>query len=161
MLLLIIIIIIVISILASSDGQDTTANAVKAKKAKVDTKGTLDNAASDPLNLKSVIWEREADKSTWTKYSADQVTIINEAFKTGKTDVDLTDGKSEVTVIFERMVQRNKKSGWEKRIRCVSADGSSDPDERKSNTVKFKHYCLNGIILPVTAKYFMVFVFPF
>jgi len=96
----------------------------------------LDTAASDTRNLKSVIWEREADKSTWTKYSADQVTIINEAFKSGKTEADFTDGKSEVTVIFERMVQRNKKSGWEKRIRCVLADGSSDPDERKSNNVK-------------------------
>jgi len=96
----------------------------------------LDTAASDTRNLKSVIWEREADKSTWTKYSADQVMIINEAFKSGKTEADFTDGKSEVTLIFERMVQRNKKSGWEKRIRCVLADGSSDPDERKSNNVK-------------------------
>ena len=131
-------IIIIISILASSDGQDATADGVKAKKAKVDTNGTLHTAASDPRNLKSVIWEREADKSTWTKYSADQVAIINEAFKTGKTGADFTDGKSEVTVIFERMVQRNKKSGWEKRIRCVLADGSSDPDECKSNNVKSK-----------------------
>lgn len=114
---------------SSSDGQDATADGVKAKKAKVDTNGTLHTAASDPRNLKSVIWEREADKSTWTKFSADQVAIINEAFKTGKTGADFTDGKSEVTVIFERMVQRNKKSGWEKRIRCVLADGSSDPDE--------------------------------
>jgi len=126
-------------------------NTVKAKKAKVDTDGT-DTAASDAPNLKSVIWEREADKSTWTKYSADQVTIINEAFKNGKTEADFTDGKSEVTVIFERMVQRNKKSGWEKRIRCVLADGSSAPDECKSNNVKEKHclitlFCLSFTIL--------------
>ena len=131
------------SILASSDGQDTTSNAVKAKRAKVGTDVTLHAAASDAPNLKSVIWEREADKSTWTKYSADQVMIINEAFKSRKTETDFTDGKSEVTVIFERMVQRNKKSGWEKRIRCVLADGSSDPDECKPINVKLKHYCLN------------------
>lgn len=124
-------IIVTISFLASSDGQDATADAVKAKKAKVDTNGTVHTAVLDPRNLKSVTWEGEADKSTWTKFSADQVKIINEAFKTGKTDVDFTDGKSEVTVIFERMVQGNKKSGWEKRIRCVLTDGSSDPDECK------------------------------
>ena len=40
------------------------------------------------------------------------------------------------------MVQRNKKSGWEKRIRCVLADGSSDPDECKLNSVQFKFFPL-------------------
>jgi len=114
---------------SSSDGQDTTTNTVKAKKAKVNSNGTLHTAGSDAPNVKSIIWERETDKSTWTKYSADHVAIINEAFKSGKTEADFTDGKSEVTVIFERMVQRNKKSGWEKRIRCVFADGSLEPDE--------------------------------
>lgn len=38
------------------------------------------------------------------------------------------------------MVQRNKKSGWEKRIRCVLADGSSDPDECKLNSMQFKFF---------------------
>ena len=104
---------------------------VQAKKTKLDTNGTLPTAASSSHNLKSVIWEREADKSAWTKYSADQVIIINEAFKDGKTEAEFADGKSEVTVVFDRMVQRNKKSGWEKRIRCVLADGSLDPDECK------------------------------
>ena len=37
-----------------------------------------------------------------------------------------------MTVIFDRMVQRNKKTGWEKRIRCVLADASLDPDECKN-----------------------------
>ncbi len=131
-------VVIIISILASSDGQDTTSNTVPAKKAKVDTNGTVQTATPNSANLKSVIWERESDKSTWTKYSPDQVTLINEAFKSGKADADFKDGKSDVTVIFEKMVQRNKKSGWEKRIRCVMADGSSDPDECKLNNVSFR-----------------------
>ena len=64
--------------------------------------------------------------------------IITEAFKNGETDVDITDGKAELSVIFERMVQRNKKSGWEKRIRCVSTVGSSDPDECKCQIRELK-----------------------
>ena len=114
----------------------------------------MHTAGSDAPNLKSVIWERETDKSTWTKYSADHVAIINEAFKTGKTEADFTDGKSEVTVIFERMIQRNKKSGWEKRIRCVLADGSLEPDECKytCSYVKIKNNGLNYIICHTPVK---------
>ena len=98
---------------------------------KVETNGTVLAAASSSSspNLTSLTWEREADKSTWTRYSNGHVKIITDAFKDGKTQVDITDGKSELSVIFEHMVQRNKKSGWEKRIRCVSTAGSSDPDE--------------------------------
>lgn len=98
---------------------------------KVETNGTVLAAASNlsSPNLTSLTWEREADKSTWTRYPNEHVKIITDAFKDGKTQVDITDGKSELSVIFERMVQRNKKSGWEKRIRCVSTAGSSDPDE--------------------------------
>ena len=117
-------------ILASSDNKDTT-DATQSKKVKVQTNGTVLAAASSlsSPNLTSLTWEREADKSTWTRYSNEHVKIITDAFKDGKTQVDITDGKSELSVIFERMVQRNKKSGWEKRIRCVSTAGSSDPDE--------------------------------
>lgn len=117
-------------ILASSDNKDTT-DATQSKKVKVETNGTV-LAASSSLsspNLTSLTWEREADKSTWTRYPNEHVKIITDAFKDGKAQVDITDGKSELSVIFERMVQRNKKSGWEKRIRCVSTAGSSDPDE--------------------------------
>ena len=100
---------------------------------KVETNGTVLAAASSLSlpNLTSLTWEREADKSTWTRCPNEHVKIINDAFKDGKTQVDITDGKSELSVIFERMVQRNKKSGWERRIRCVSKVGSSDPDECK------------------------------
>lgn len=100
---------------------------------KVETNGTVLAAASSSSssNLTSLTWEREADKSTWTRYSNEHVKIITDAFKDGKTQVDITDGKSELSLIFERMVQRNKKSGWEKRIRCVSTAGSSGPDECK------------------------------
>ena len=116
--------------LASSDSQDASTT-VQAKKSKVDTNGTVHAPASNSPNVTSLTWEREADKSTWTRYSDDHVKIITEAFKDGKTDVDITDGKSVLSVIFERMVQRNKKSGWEKRLRCVSTVDSSDPDECK------------------------------
>ena len=117
-------------ILASTNDQDTAKNGEPVKKAKLDSNGARPtNASPGP---KPVTWERESGKSTWTKYSADQVGGIIEAFKAGKPDVDIKDGKSEVTVIFERMVQRNKKTGWEIRTRCALVDGSVDPDECKT-----------------------------
>ena len=126
-------------LLADFDGQDASrSTTVQGKKAKVDTNGAVNGAASSATNLTTVTWEREADKSTWTKYTDDHVKIITEAFKNGETDVDITDGKAELSVIFERMVQRNKKSGWEKRIRCVSTVGSSDPDECKCQIRELK-----------------------
>ena len=91
----------------------------------------MNGTAATSSSRSTLTWELEAAKSTWTKYSDNHVEIISEAFKSGKTDVDILDGKAELTVIFERMVQRNKKSGWEKRIRCVSTAGDSDPDECK------------------------------
>lgn len=77
----------------------------------------------------AMTWEIEGAKSTWTTYSDEQVKLITEAFKSEKADVDITDGKVEFTILFERMVQRNKKSGWERRIRCMSTDGNSDTVE--------------------------------
>lgn len=112
---------------SSTNDQDKTRNASPVKKLKLDSNGKIPTNASP--SLKPVAWERESDKSTWTKFSANQVEVISEAFKAGKPDVDIKDGKSEITVIFERMVQRNKKTGWEKRIRCTLVDRSVDPDE--------------------------------
>lgn len=111
----------------SSDGSDASTTA-QAKKAKVDTSGTVNGVGSTSSNPTTLTWEVEGSKSTWIRYSDDHMKIITEAFRTGKTDVDITDGKAELTVVFERMVQRNK-SGWEKRIRCISTDGNSDSDE--------------------------------
>lgn len=115
--------------LASSDGSDASTTA-QAKKAKVDTSGTVNGVGATSSDPTTLTWEVEGSKSTWIRYSDDHVKIITEAFRTGKTDVDITDGKAELTVVFERMVQRNK-SGWEKRIRCISTDGNSDSDECK------------------------------
>ena len=77
----------------------------------------------------AITWEIEGAQSTWTTYSDEQLKLITEAFKSEKADVDITDGKVEFTILFERMVQRNKKSGWERRIRCMSTDGNSDTVE--------------------------------
>ena len=118
-----------IKISATTNDQDKTRNASPVKKLKLDSNGKIPTNASP--SLKPVAWERESDKSTWTEFSANQVEVISEAFKAGKPDVDIKDGKSEIMVIFERMVQRNKKTGWEKRIRCTLVDGSVDPDECK------------------------------
>ena len=105
------------------DGKDPISTAAQSKKAKLDNDGTTQN--------KSMIWEYEGDKSKWTKYSDDQLRSISDAFKDGKTEVSINDGKADVTVIFSRMVQRNQKSSWEKRIRCLGTDSCTDPDECK------------------------------
>lgn len=40
--------------------------------------------------------------------------------KDGKASVEITQNKSVVAVMFDKMVQRNVKSGFEKRVRCLS-----------------------------------------
>lgn len=77
----------------------------------------------------SAAWEWEAGKGKWKRHTAEQNKILSEAFGSGTPSVNIDDGKAIFSIQFEKMVQRNMKTGWEKRIRCVSLLDGSHPDE--------------------------------
>ena len=66
-------------------------------------------------------WQWEDDGHVWKPFSDDIAKEIKDAFisKMKKTKVEINDVKFDI--IFERMVQRNSKTFWERRIR-VSND---------------------------------------
>lgn len=68
-------------------------------------------------------WEFEGDKKTWTQYSNSIDNTLTEAFNKKKKQVDfkLSNG-IEMVVMFEKSVQKNKKSGWERPIRIAVKD---------------------------------------
>ncbi|XP_062609623.1 poly [ADP-ribose] polymerase 2-like [Saccostrea cucullata] len=67
----------------------------------------------------SVQWEWEGDKGKWTKYSDSMNNDITEAFNNKKKMVEFDVGKNVVIQVkMDQMVQKNKKTGWERRIRC-------------------------------------------
>ncbi|XP_013383851.1 poly [ADP-ribose] polymerase 2-like [Lingula anatina] len=68
----------------------------------------------------TVQWEVEDRKNTWMSYPASQQGEITEGFNNKETQVALVDAKGdEVTVLFDKMMQKSKKTGWEKRIHCA------------------------------------------
>ena len=89
---------------------------VHAKKPKVEG----DRVSNDGILSKSV-WECEGDKGAWTPYSDTQVKEIVEALKDGKPRIEVGTGKTKSEIVFERMVQRNVITGWERQVRCKAA----------------------------------------
>jgi len=76
----------------------------------------------------SIRFEWEGDKAKWIRYSEDLNCLLVETFisKKQKVDISVGDG-NEMTVMFDKMVQRNKSTGWERRIRvCLKGDKDSD-----------------------------------
>ncbi|XP_048742265.2 poly [ADP-ribose] polymerase 2-like [Ostrea edulis] len=67
----------------------------------------------------AVQWEWEGDKGVWTRYSESMNGDITDAFNSKKKMVEFDVGKNfTIQVKMDHMVQKNKKSGWERRIRC-------------------------------------------
>lgn len=80
---------------------------MQVKKVKVENNGTA-----------KYIWESEGDKGIWAPYSNTQMKEIVEALRDGKTKIEVTGGKVKSEIVFERMVQRNLVTGWERQVRC-------------------------------------------
>ena len=75
------------------------------------------------LSSEELGWEWEGDKQAWTAFSAEHNDAINDARCGGKTSVKLTANNVQIEVKLDKMVQRNCKTGWERRIRgAVKAD---------------------------------------
>ncbi|KAK3085759.1 hypothetical protein FSP39_008277 [Pinctada imbricata] len=71
----------------------------------------------------SVRWEWEGDKGVWMQYAEEMNNELIDAFVGGKKQMDFDVGpKVTMQIIFDKMVQKNKRTGWERRLRCALAD---------------------------------------
>lgn len=85
-------------------------------------------------------WEWEGDGGTWTSYTADLCMQLTDALNAGKKYMELKLPTGVVLkVMFERMVQKNKVTGWDRRVRrCVKHESDEGyyswewEDERKN-----------------------------
>lgn len=100
---------------------DTTTDAggdsLPSKKAKL----------ASQIDGLSVRWEWEGDKSIWTQYSDDKNENITDAFSSKQSSMkfDVADGSS-LEVLFDKMVQKNSKTGWSRRVRIAVKDDKTD-----------------------------------
>jgi len=92
----------------------------------------------------SVTWQWEDDGHVWTDFSTDIAKKIQEAFegKMKKTKIEINDIKFDI--IFERMVQRNAKTFWERKMRVVTSEnddggvsGNYEYEEKKGSWKKY------------------------
>ena len=67
-------------------------------------------------------WEFGFGKNKWKPYDPTQNKNLSQAFSSGEKTFDIKMPRAECFVIFDRMVQRNKKSGWEVPVRCKQSD---------------------------------------
>lgn len=93
-------------------------------------------------------WEFGFGKTKWKPYDPTQNKNISKAFCSGEKTLDLSMGKNEYCIIFDRMVQRNIKSGWEVPMRCKLNDPADD-DKCNSfficrNYLKLIYYVVKG-----------------
>ncbi|XP_071151573.1 E3 ubiquitin-protein ligase DTX4-like, partial [Mytilus edulis] len=99
--------------------EDGSGDTVPTKKSKLAIGSQIDGV--------TVRWEWEGDKSTWTKYSDDKNESITDAFNLKKPSMsfDVVGGAS-LEVVFDKMVQKNSKTGWSRRVRLAVKDDKSD-----------------------------------
>ncbi|XP_052061319.1 poly [ADP-ribose] polymerase 2-like [Mytilus californianus] len=97
--------------------EDGSGDSVPTKKSKLGSQ----------IDGVTVRWEWEGDKSTWTKYSDDKNENITDAFNSKKPSMsfDVAGGAS-LEVVFDKMVQKNSKTGWSRRVRLAVKDDKSD-----------------------------------
>ena len=65
-------------------------------------------------------------KKNWKPYDPAQNKKLSQAFASDEKTVDRSTPKAEYTIIFDRMVQRSKKTGWEVPVRCKLSDPAAD-----------------------------------
>ncbi|XP_038070254.1 poly [ADP-ribose] polymerase 2-like [Patiria miniata] len=82
--------------------------------------------ATDGEEDVAIGWEWEGDKQVWTAFSAEHNDAINDAHRNGKKSVKLTANDCKIEVKLNEMVQRNCKTGWERRIRGGIKDQTGD-----------------------------------
>ncbi|KAK3589103.1 hypothetical protein CHS0354_017445 [Potamilus streckersoni] len=79
------------------------------------------------IDGQQVRWEWEGDKEKWMIYSDQLCANITEAYNNKKTQVNFeVAGGVNVTIKLDTMVQKNKKTGWERVIRAAVKDNVDD-----------------------------------
>jgi len=106
-----------------------------------------DDVKPDVKRIKSepVKWQWEDDGNVWSDFSQKLITEIDTAFKNGlqKIKVDINDVKFDI--LFERMVQRNSTTFWERRIRATNQDddgglsGTYEFEDDNGNWTRYNH----------------------
>ena len=110
---------------AEENKDDTTAEENKDDTAAVGNSEEDDGPVVAKNQPCTIVWEWENDGSVWTSFSPVHTSAIDDAFKCGLKKLDIFIHDVKFNVILERMVQRNAKTFWERRIR---ARGSEDDD---------------------------------
>ena len=78
-----------------------------------------------PSKSGALYWEWEGDRKAWTAFADDHNQEINDAYENEEKSVKMAVGGTEIEVKIDRMVQRNCKTGWERRMRvCVEEAGN-------------------------------------
>ncbi|KAL4235039.1 Poly [ADP-ribose] polymerase 2 [Mactra antiquata] len=92
-----------------------SANGTVAKKAKVEDNEIVYR------------WEYQEDKTNWIQYSDAINQTLKDAFDNNKKQVDfeLSNG-SKMSVNFDKNVQKNKKTGWERPVRIAILDDNDN-----------------------------------
>lgn len=69
------------------------------------------------------LWQHEHGRK-WITYSAEELEVINKAYNKKQKTVTLPGSSvtKQISVNFDDMIQKNKVSGWEQRIRCCLFD---------------------------------------
>ncbi|KAL5022263.1 hypothetical protein ScPMuIL_001418 [Solemya velum] len=82
---------------------------------------------SSQIDEKNVRLEWEGDKGSWTQFARNIHPTIVQAFNEGDTahELEFVSGPM-LAVKFDTMVQQNKKTGWERRVRCCVKDSSDE-----------------------------------
>jgi len=65
-----------------------------------------------------IIWEWEDDEHSWTPFTKNLKKEVEEGFKGGLQKMKVKINDVSFDIIFDRMVQRNAKTFWERRIRA-------------------------------------------
>jgi len=119
-------------IIQAQDTQDvpeTLPKKVKKEQTTTDVNGNVNSTNTTPS------WEYESGKNKWTKYTFEQNKELTSGLKEGKETVEINQNKATVAIVFEKMVQRNTKSGFEKRVRCLCQD---DNKECKTYDIQYR-----------------------
>ncbi|XP_006818261.1 poly [ADP-ribose] polymerase 2-like isoform X2 [Saccoglossus kowalevskii] len=78
--------------------------------------------AKKPKTELVLSWEWEGDAGKWTAYDEDQIKEINDTFDEDKNKIEFIVGPTKFNVLLDKMVQKNAKTGWERRLRCLIKD---------------------------------------
>ncbi|XP_060082322.1 poly [ADP-ribose] polymerase 2-like isoform X2 [Ylistrum balloti] len=85
-------------------------------------KSCVEGTGDTTIDSCTVRWEWEGDKNVWTQYASNLNDSICAAVANGLKELDFDVGKTSFAVRFEPMVQKNKKTGWQRRLRCCVKD---------------------------------------